>query len=189
MKQKISQPSELTSAPVHLNQRAAHPAPHPVRQECHHQHHAHAPGNSSIVDATVLATAQANMRAPPQTTKPVRHVSATSLSHLVPWLGPTEKQTVASLATTDHRTSTPNTTRRALRLWPINSGYVRSFRRRASHNATPSIRSALRLAERMALTNGWHPLPILRHRRGAGHPPPLPVSGHPPRLAGSGPGL
>ena len=48
----------------------------------------------------VLATAQAN-RAPPQTTKPARHVSATSLSRLVPWLGPTEKQTVASLATTD----------------------------------------------------------------------------------------
>ena len=35
----------------------------------------------------------------------------------------------------------------------------------------------------------WHPLPIVRHRREASHQPSLPVSGHPPRLVGSEPGL
>ena len=83
----------------------------------------------------------------------------------------------------DHRppTSTPNTTKRALRSWPIISRYVRSFRRRASHNAT-------RQSNQLSV---WrcHPLPIVRHRRGTSHPPPLPVSGHPPRLVGSNPSL
>ena len=63
-------------------------------------------------------------------------------------------------------TSTPNTTRRVVRLWPINSGFLRSFHRRPFHFATPSIRSALRLAVQLDLCVTEE----------AGHPPPLPVS-------------
>ena len=98
------------------NQRTGHPAPHPVRQECHHQHHAHLATQASWM---LQSSPPHKPRwSPTSNAKPARHVSATSLSRLVPWLGPTEKQTVASLATTDPPTSTPNTTRRALRLWP-----------------------------------------------------------------------
>ena len=67
MKRKISQPSKLTSAPVHLNQRAAHGAKPANRPSCSTSCEGvspsapRAPGNSSIVDATVLATTQAKM--------------------------------------------------------------------------------------------------------------------------------
>ena len=82
------------------NQRTRHPARHPVRQECHHQHHTHtwqlkhrgchSPGHRTSQDG-----------APPQAPSLLGTFSASSWSRLVPWLGPTEKQTVASLRTTD----------------------------------------------------------------------------------------
>ena len=63
---------------------------------CHHQHHA--PGNSSIVN--VLATAKPKQN-PTSNAKPARHVSATSLSRLMLWLGPTQKNLRLSPPTPD----------------------------------------------------------------------------------------
>ena len=45
-----------------------------------------------------------------------------------------------------HRPSTPRTTRRDLAPGPTNSGYLRSFLRRAAAKATPSVTAAPRLA-------------------------------------------
>ena len=97
MKRKISQPSKLTSAPVHLSQRAAHrakpangPARHPVRQESHHQHHAHLATQASWM---LQSWPPHKPRwSPTSNAKPARHVSETSKSHLLPWLGPTENK-------------------------------------------------------------------------------------------------
>ena len=148
MKRKISLPSKLTSAPVNLSQMAAHPAKPANRPSCSTSCEAgvspsapRAPGNSSIVDATVLATAQAKMEPPPQApsllgTSP-HQVSLTSC------LGSGQlRNKLLHLL----RPPTPDFDAQAGSAVAAQQLRVRALLPSTCFHATPSIRSALRLA-------------------------------------------